>query len=165
MLLLFINVSVNKALQVIRNKLHNDDTLAERYVMQVEAIMELPEVCLRTIIFWRITSSSNRKMAWLMEALYQQHLLAQHKPFLWLWYIDDTFVAWSHHPEWLQNLLSHLNSLWQFTLLTIETESDYAIPFVDLLLIRKDIILAMKVYRKNTHTGCYISCKSNICHV
>jgi hypothetical protein len=23
----------------------------------------------------------------------------------------------------------------------------------------------MKVYRKNTHTGCYISCKSNICHV
>jgi hypothetical protein len=48
---LFTNVPVDKALQVIRNKLHNDDTLVERSVFQVKAIMELLEVCLRTTYF------------------------------------------------------------------------------------------------------------------
>jgi hypothetical protein len=41
---LFTNAPVNKALQVIRNKLHNDDTLAEWSVWWVEAIMKLLEV-------------------------------------------------------------------------------------------------------------------------
>jgi hypothetical protein len=38
---LFTNVPVDEALQLIRNKLHNDVTLAERSVLQVEAIVEL----------------------------------------------------------------------------------------------------------------------------
>jgi hypothetical protein len=48
---LLINVPVNEALQVIRNKLHNNDTLVERSVLQDEAIIELLEVCLRTTYF------------------------------------------------------------------------------------------------------------------
>jgi hypothetical protein len=48
---LFTNVPVDKAQQVIRNKLHNDDTLAEWSVLQVEVIMELLEVCWRTTHF------------------------------------------------------------------------------------------------------------------
>jgi hypothetical protein len=40
---LFTNVPVTESLQVIRNKLHNDNTLPERSVLQVEAIMELLE--------------------------------------------------------------------------------------------------------------------------
>jgi hypothetical protein len=39
------------AIEVIRNKLHNDDSLAGRSVLQVEAIMELLEVCLRNTYF------------------------------------------------------------------------------------------------------------------
>jgi hypothetical protein len=38
---------------------------------------------------------------------------AQHKPSLWLRYVDDTFVVWPHGPEQLQNFLNHLNSLRQ----------------------------------------------------
>jgi hypothetical protein len=48
---LFTNVPVDEALRVIRNKLHSDDTLVERSALQVEAIMELLEVCLRTKYF------------------------------------------------------------------------------------------------------------------
>jgi hypothetical protein len=48
---LFTNVPVDEALQVIRNKLHNDNTLAEWSVLQVEAILELLEVCLKTTYF------------------------------------------------------------------------------------------------------------------
>jgi hypothetical protein len=48
---LFTNVPVNEALQVISNKLHNDDTLAERSALQAKAIMDLLEVYLRTTYF------------------------------------------------------------------------------------------------------------------
>jgi hypothetical protein len=48
---LFTNVPVDETLQVIRYKLHNDSTLAEPSVLQVEAIMELLEICLRTTYF------------------------------------------------------------------------------------------------------------------
>jgi hypothetical protein len=47
----FTNVPVDQALQVISNKLHNNDTLAEWSSLQAEAIMELLEVCLRTTYF------------------------------------------------------------------------------------------------------------------
>jgi hypothetical protein len=48
---LFINIPVYEALQVITNKLFNDDTLLEQSVLQVKAIMELLEVCSRTTYF------------------------------------------------------------------------------------------------------------------
>jgi hypothetical protein len=48
---LFAIVPVNEALQVISNKLHNNDTLAVLSDSQVKAIMKLLEVCLRTTYF------------------------------------------------------------------------------------------------------------------
>jgi hypothetical protein len=48
---LFTNISVDESLQIINNKLHNNDTLAERSVLQFEAIMELLDICLTTIYF------------------------------------------------------------------------------------------------------------------
>jgi hypothetical protein len=44
-------VPVAEALQVIRNKLHNKETPAERSVLQFEDIMELLEVCVRATYF------------------------------------------------------------------------------------------------------------------
>jgi hypothetical protein len=67
---LFTNAQVDEALQVIRNKLHNDGTLAEESVLQIEAIMELLEVCLRSIYFQVEDKFSNKKMAWLWETPY-----------------------------------------------------------------------------------------------
>jgi hypothetical protein len=48
---LFNSVPVDEALKVIRNKLHNEDTLVKRIALQVEGIMELLEVCQRTTYF------------------------------------------------------------------------------------------------------------------
>jgi hypothetical protein len=62
--------------------------------------------------------------------------LAQHKSSLWPQYVDDTFVVWPHGPEWLQNFLSHLNSLLPSIHPSMEMESDGAIPFLDVLVIR-----------------------------
>jgi hypothetical protein len=51
LLSLFTNVPVHEVIQVIRNKLCNDDTLAELSVLQAKAIMELLEICSRTTYF------------------------------------------------------------------------------------------------------------------
>jgi hypothetical protein len=75
----------------------------------------------------------------------------QHKPSVWLQYIDDMFVVWSHGPLRLQDFLSHLNSLRPSIQFTMEVESDSAIAFLDVLVFRKETTLATKVYRKPTH--------------
>jgi hypothetical protein len=86
---------------------------------------------------------------------------AQHKPSLWLWYADDIFVVWPHGPERLQNFLGHLNSLRSSIQFTMETESESVIPFQDILVIRRGMTMATKVYQKPTHTGQYLNFKSN----
>jgi hypothetical protein len=63
------------------------------------------------------------------------------------------FVVWSHGPERLENFLNHLNSLRPSNQFTVETQSDSAIPFLEVLFIRKGTTLFTKVYRKATHTG------------
>jgi hypothetical protein len=43
----------------------------------------------------------------------------------------------------------------------MEIESDIAIAFLDVLVIREETTMATKVYRKPTHTGRYLSFNSN----
>jgi hypothetical protein len=43
----------------------------------------------------------------------------------------------------------------------MEIESDSAIPFLDVLIIRKEMTLTTEVYRKPTNTGRYLSFNSN----
>jgi hypothetical protein len=86
---------------------------------------------------------------------------AQYKPLLWLRYIDDMFVVWPHGPELLQDFLRHLNILRPSIQFTMETESGSAITFLDVLVIREEMTLAAKVYRKPTHTGRYLNFNSN----
>jgi hypothetical protein len=65
---------------------------------------------------------------------------APYKPSLWLRYVGDTFVVWPHGPERLQNFFDHLNSLRPSIRFTMETESDNAISFLDVLVIRRYIL-------------------------
>jgi uncharacterized protein involved in propanediol utilization len=43
----------------------------------------------------------------------------------------------------------------------MEMESYSAIPFMDILVIRKEMTLATTTYRKQAHTGQYLNFKSN----
>jgi hypothetical protein len=70
-------------------------------------------------------------------------------------------VVWPHDPEQLQKFFSHLNSLRPAIQFTTEIESDSAIPFLDVPVIRKEMTLATKVYRKPTHTGQHLNFNSN----
>jgi hypothetical protein len=61
----------------------------------------------------------------------------------------------------LHNFPNHLNSLRPTIQFTMEIESNNAIPFLDVLVIRKETTLATRVYRKLIHTGQYLRFKSN----
>jgi hypothetical protein len=86
---------------------------------------------------------------------------AQYKSSLWLRYVDDLFLVWSHDSEQLQNFLSHLNNLRRSIQFTMETGSDSAIAFLHILISSEGTTLATKVYGKLTHTGWYLNFKSN----
>jgi hypothetical protein len=112
---LFTNVPVDEALQVISKELRNNDTLAEPSVLQAEAIMKLLEACLKTTYFQVDDKFFQQKDGMAMGSflspivcnIYMEHFeklaldSAQHKPSLWLRYIDDTFVVWRHGPDQL----------------------------------------------------------------
>jgi hypothetical protein len=103
---LLANAPIDEDLQVIRNKFHIDDTLADRSLLHIETIMELLEDCLRTTYFqvdvkffqqkdgMAMGSSLSPIVSNIMEHFEKLALdSAQHKPSLWLRYVDDTFVV------------------------------------------------------------------------
>jgi hypothetical protein len=126
---LLTNVPIGENLDVIRSKLQDDNTLAERSILQVEDIMELLEVCLRTTYFqvddkffqqkngMAMGSSLSPVVSNIFMEYYEKLALdtAQYKPSLWLRYVDETFVVWPHGLDRLQDFLKHLNSslLWK----------------------------------------------------
>jgi hypothetical protein len=149
---LFTNVAVDKALQIIINKLHNDNILAERSVLQVEAIMKLLEVCLRTTYFQVEGKFFQKKdgmamgssLSPIVSNIFMEHfkkLALDSAP--WLRYID-IFVIWPHGLERLQNFLSHFNSLRPSIQFTTKIESKSVIQFLDVLVIRKGTTRATK---------------------
>jgi hypothetical protein len=171
---LFTNVPVDEALQVIRSRIENDNTLTEPSVLKVEAIMELLDVCLRTTYFEGDDGFYQQKdgmamgssLSPIVSNIYMEHFelavdSAQDKPSLRLRYVDDTFVIWPHGAEGIQNFLTHLNSLRPAIQFTMEVESEGTIPFLDVLVIKTGTALTTKVYRKTTHTGRYLNFNSN----
>jgi hypothetical protein len=69
---LFTNVLVNEAQTVIRNVLYNDSTLTEWSTLQVNTVMELLDVCLRTTYFQVHAVFYQQKDGMAMIALHPQ---------------------------------------------------------------------------------------------
>jgi hypothetical protein len=99
--------------------------------------MELLEVCLRSTYFQaddkffqlKDDMALGSSLSPIVSNIFTEHFersaldSAQHKPSLWLWYLDDIFLIWPHGPEQLQDFLSHLNNLRLSIQFTVETES------------------------------------------
>ena len=64
---------------------------------------------------------------------------ATYKPFVWLRYIDITFVIWSHGREKLERFLNHINSIHPYIQFTMETENNRKLSFLDVLITRAEI--------------------------
>jgi hypothetical protein len=88
---------------------------------------------------------------------------AYHKPPKWLKYVDDTFTVWPHGPVRLQQFL-HFNSVRPIIKFKMEVEANDTLQFLDILVMERGPKLATKVYKKPTHTGCYLHFKPNRPH-
>jgi hypothetical protein len=109
-------------------------------------------------------------MAWLWEALYlpllatsswiilRKWLLTQQNTGrLWLRYVGNTFVVWPHGPEQLQFPQPSIQ-------LAGEMESDGAISFLDVLVVRKETTLTATKFTENPSTLADISTSNLTIH-
>ena len=87
-------------------------------------------------------------------------LLAPYPPKWWFRYVDDSHVC--VRREHVDEFHSHLNSINTNIKFTIEIESEGSIAFLDTKTTRQDDgSITVSVYRKATHTDCYLNFKSH----
>ncbi|XP_023028461.2 uncharacterized protein [Leptinotarsa decemlineata] len=83
------------------------------------------------------------------------------KPTCWLRYVDDVFVIWPHGSEDLHAFLNHINSSHLDLKFAMEFENNNSFPFLDVLITKPNNSFSYTVYRKPTHTNCYLNGKSH----
>ncbi|XP_072400412.1 uncharacterized protein [Diabrotica undecimpunctata] len=87
---------------------------------------------------------------------------AEYKPKLWLRYVEDTFIIWTHGVDKLTEFLEYINSIHPKIKFTMELESNQQLPFLDVLIIKKENgNIGYTVYRKPTHTDRYLHADSH----
>jgi hypothetical protein len=129
---LFTNVSFEEVLDNIKKKLREDDTLAERSVLGVGAIMLLLAICLKANYLHVANRFYQQKEGMIMGSSlsyvvsnifillitlgrgHSEELAldtAEQQPSLWLRYVDNTRVIWPHGLDCLKELCNHVSSL------------------------------------------------------
>ena len=82
------------------------------------------------------------------------------KPSLWLRYVDDTFILWSHQEDiWI--LLDHVNSVEPSIQFTMEKEQDNRLSFQDVLITLTEQGFKSSVYQKPNFTRQYLNFNSH----
>lgn len=162
---LFTNIPINEALNTVRE-----------ICQPPEDIINLIEHCLNNTFFLfdsktfkqikgaPMGSSLSPPIANLFMTKFEKDALENYslKPKLWKRYVDDTFVIWPHGLNELNKFLSYLNGLHEDIKFTMEIENNSKIPFLDVLVLKKDNgDLGHTVYRKATHTDRYLHASSN----
>ncbi|XP_050510634.1 uncharacterized protein LOC126887260 [Diabrotica virgifera virgifera] len=172
---LFTNVPLDKTLNIIKTKLENDNTLATRTRLNVSAIMELLTLCTHNTYFQlnnefykqnfglAMGSSLSPLLANIFMEDFENNIISKQnlKPTVWWRYVDDVFSIWPHGSELLDTFLNIINDQEETIKFTMEKEYNNSLPFLDVLISKKDIGYETQVYRKPTHTNRYLNYKSN----
>lgn len=84
------------------------------------------------------------------------------RPTWWKQFVDDSNIKRTHGKKKLNRFFMRLNSISPEIKFTMELEENMIIPFLDVLIIRKeDGSLRNKVFRKSIHTESYLHAKSH----
>ena len=172
---LFTSVPIKTALDIIKQRLANDQDLHRRTSMTIQHIITLLDFCLNSTSFMfqgkyyqqmegaAMGSPLSPIIANIfMEHFEQQALVsAPHPPSLWKRYVDDTFVILE--TKYKEEFFHCLNSVDSHIKFTVENpRDDGSIPFLDSLITpNQDGSLQTKVYRKPTHTNLYLKWDSH----
>ena len=172
---LFTKVPIDEALEVISQRLNDDDTLTERTMLEVEDICSLIELCLKSTYFqYRDQfyeqvegAAMGSPLSPIVANIYMEHFeelalrTAQLQPRVWKRYVDDTFVIWQHGAHTVESFLTHLNGQRDSIKFTMEKEQDNQIAFLDVMVRKDGANMTTSVYRKKTHTDRYLNFHSH----
>ena len=156
---LFTNVPTEKALDVLRGVLSNNDSLP----IPMHDFISLVELCVSNCFFtfndvyYRQKSgmAMGSPLSGILSNLFLEHLEANyfnqviHKDIVWLRYVDDVLVIAPRRLD-LDSLRGRLNSVEPSIQFTIEYENNDRLPFLDVLLIKDNNNLKFNVFRKPT---------------
>jgi hypothetical protein len=175
---LFTNTPIVESLNVIKERLQQDNTLKERTLLTVDDIIELLRFILTTTYFsfrdkiykQKFGAAMGSPVSPVVANLYMEFLEQQAiatapmecKPRLWKRYVDDILEI--IQADQVDNLTTHLNQTdpTDSIKFTYEKEHEGTIPFLDTLIVRKpDGTVKLLVYRKATHTDQYLNFTSH----
>ena len=77
------------------------------------------------------------------------------RPLAYFRYVDDTFAVFNNEEE-CNTFFIHLNSLHPSLRFIYEKESNFSLPFLEVLVERHDLEFLTSVYRKPTFSGQYL---------
>ena len=167
---LFTKVPVNEAIDAISEMLKKDETIDERTTMSPSEVCRLTALCLRSTYFrfkdsfyeqrdgTAMGSPLSPVVANLYMEVFKKRALSSSTltPKLWLRYVDDTFVVWTHGRNTLDDFHSHLNAQHPSIQFTREELSEGRIPFLDTCVEKRNGSVTTTVHRKPTHTDRYL---------
>ena len=171
---LFTNVPIGEAVDIIRARLEEDESLGERTPLSPGRVAELLQLCLRSTYFsfngefyeQREGAAMGSPVSAVVANLYMEFFeglalnAAPARPRIWKRYVDDTFSVMKKGD--VDGLLNHLNSIRPSIKFTMELEEDGSILFLDTRVTRKvEGKLDITVYRKPTHTDRYLHFRSH----
>ena len=130
---LFTKVPTDETLAVVRDKLAADPLLEKRTYIPIYNLMEMLTFCVETTYFGMryniyrqeeglaIGSTLSPVLANIYIEYFEEMALGfiSLRPSMWVRYVDDTFILWSHQKH-VQILLDHVNSIQPSIQLTME---------------------------------------------
>ncbi len=191
---LFTRVPVQQTLQIVRARLDSlreteegAETLEELTSLSIDGFMELLSLMVEDFFFtWHGVLYKQRKglpmgsrlspilanifMEEIENTVFRTLII---KPIIYLRYVDDIFIIYNQNELDLQDLLRVFNAQHPDIRLTCELERDGHLPFLDLLIQRKQRSAGadgsneqcgpvdISIYRKPTHSHRYLHFRSS----
>ena len=168
------SVPVQPAIQIVQQRLQQDNTPPQRTSMFIAQITSLLEFCLTNTYslfqgkYYQQAQGAamGSPISPLIANIFMEEFEVKalqsfpNPPSLWLRFVDDTFVI--NKAEHSQDLLQHINNQDPHIQFTVEPTQQGSLPFLDTLVtIQPDNTLSTSVYRKPTHTDQYLHWDSN----
>lgn len=164
---LFTNVPVKECLEVVRQKLR-ENNISENFIVLLRNCLEGNYFLYRGQYYLQIDGvAMGSPVAPVLANIWMEHFeQALHLQLstvkLWKRYVDDVFCILNGGLQEVEQLKYHLESIHPKIRFSSEVEIERSLAFLDIMLIAKpDGSLAHSVYRKPTHTDRYLDASSH----